>query len=220
MEFDNDDLEEKERRQEIANRIRSLREDNELSIQEMAWATGRSPEEYEARESGEQDLTFTFLFKCARKLGVDITELMTGESPHISWYSIVRAGEGMSIKRHSEFEYLHKAPFFKNRLCEPFLVDVPYDERLQHEPIHLSYHAGQELDYVIKGHLRFQFEDHTEDVGPGDTLLYNSGRGHGIIAIGGEDAQILAVVLPTDEPDEDPDNKPADADDPRGSWIR
>lgn len=208
MEFSGDELAEREQRQEIANRIRSLREDNELSIQEMAWATGRSPEEYEARESGEADLTFTFLFKCARKLGVDITELMTGESPHIKWYSIVRAHEGMQIKRHSQFEYLHKAPFFKGRMCEPFLVDVPYDEKLQHEPIHLSYHAGQELDLVIKGHLRFQFEDHAEDVGPGDTLLYDSGRGHGIIAIGGEDAQIFAVVLPTEERDMDPDNKP------------
>ena len=208
MEFSGDELAEREQRQEIANRIRSLREDNELSIQEMAWATGRSPEEYEARESGEADLTLTFLFKCARKLGVDITELMTGESPHIKWYSIVRAHEGMQIKRHSQFEYLHKAPFFKGRMCEPFLVDVPYDEKLQHEPIHLSYHAGQELDLVIKGHLRFQFEDHAEDVGPGDTLLYDSGRGHGIIAIDGEDAQIFAVVLPTEERDMDPDNKP------------
>lgn len=202
MEFSTDELAEREQRQEIANRIRSLREDNDLTIEEMARATGRSAAEYAARESGEQDLTFTFLFKCARKLGVDITELMTGESPHIKWYSIVRAGEGMAIKRHSEFEYLHKAPFFKGRMCEPFLVDVPFDEKLQHEPIHLSYHAGQELDLVLKGHLRFQFEDHTEEVGPGDTLLYDSGRGHGIIAIGGQDAQIFAIVLPADEPDE------------------
>ncbi|MBP3885912.1 MAG: helix-turn-helix transcriptional regulator [Olsenella sp.] len=185
-----------EHRKEIANRIRSLREDNDLTIEDMARATGRSAEEYEKRESGEMDLTFTFLYKCAKMFGVDITELMTGESPHIKWYSIVRPEEGMHIDRHSDFEYLHKAPFFKGRLCEPFLVDVPYQEESQNAPIHLSYHKGQELDYVLKGHLRFAFEDHIEEVGPGDTLLYDSGRGHGIIAIGGEDAQILAVVIP------------------------
>ena len=168
----------------------------------MAHATGRSPEEYAARESGEMDLTFTFVYKCAAKLGVDVVELLTGESPHLKHYSIVRAGEGLPIERREDFHYLHKAPFFKNRLCEPFLVDVPYQEESQNAPIHLSYHKGQELDYVLKGHLRFAFEDHIEEVGPGDTLLYDSGRGHGIIAIGGEDAQILAVVLDPEKAEE------------------
>lgn len=190
---------EQESRQDIANRIRSLREDNELTIEDMAKATGRSPEEYAARESGEDDLTFTFLYKCARTLGVDIVELLTGESPHIKWYSVTHPEEGLEILRRKDFNYLHKAPFFKNRLCEPFLVDIPYQEESQHQPIHLSYHAGQELDYILSGHCRFAFEDRIVDVGPGDTLLYNSGRGHGIIAIGGEDAQILAVVMPDRE---------------------
>ena len=182
-------------RQEIASRIRSLREDAEYSIEEMAKATGRSPEEYAARESGEMDLTFTFVYKCAAKLGVDVVELLTGESPHLRHYSIVRAGEGLPIERREEFHYLHKAPYFRDRIGEPFYVDIPYDEELQTKPIHLSYHAGQEFDYVLKGHLRFAFEDHIEEVGPGDTLYYDSGRGHGMIALGGEPATIIAIVF-------------------------
>ena len=182
-------------RQEIASRIRSLREDAELTYEDMARATGRSPEEYAARESGEMDLTFTFVYKCAAKLGVDVVELLTGESPHLKHYSIVRAGEGLPIERREEFHYLHKAPYFKNRIGEPFYVDIPYDEELQTKPIHLSYHAGQEFDYVLKGHLRFAFEDHIEEVGPGDTLYYDSGRGHGMIALGGEPATIIAIVF-------------------------
>ncbi len=187
---------EQESRKDIANRIRSLREDYDLTIEDMAKATGRSPKEYAARESGDMDLTFTFLYKCAKTFGVDIIELLTGESPHIKWYSIVEADDGLVISRHSDFHYVHKAPFFKHRLCDPFLVTVPYQEESQNEPIHLSYHKGQELDYVLSGHLRFAFEDRIEEVGPGDALLYDSGRGHGMIAIGGEDAQILAVVMP------------------------
>ena len=182
-------------RQDVANRIRSLREDNDFTIDEMAIATGRSAEEYAARESGDMDLTFTFVYKCAKKLGVDVVELLTGESPRLKHYEIVRAGEGLPLERHTDFHYLHKAPHFKDRLGEPFLVDVPYQEASQTEPIHLSYHEGQEFDFVIKGHLRFRFENHFEEAGPGDTLFYDSGRGHGIIAIGGEDAQILAVVF-------------------------
>lgn len=187
-------------RRDVANRIRSLREDNDFTISEMAQATGRSEAEYAARESGDMDLTFTFVYKCARKLGVDVVELLTGESPRLRHYEVVREGEGLPLERHTDFHYLHKAPHFRGRLGETFLVDVPYQAESQHEPIHLSYHEGQEMDYVLKGRLRFRFEDHVEEVGPGDTLFYDSGRGHGMIALDGEDAQILAVVFnPKDE---------------------
>ncbi|MBR2521694.1 MAG: helix-turn-helix transcriptional regulator [Coriobacteriales bacterium] len=64
---------------EVAFRIRSLREDLEFTPEEMAEATNRSVEEYIAQESGEEDLSFTFLYKCAEKLGVDVIELLTSE---------------------------------------------------------------------------------------------------------------------------------------------
>ena len=182
-------------RLDIANRIRSLREDNDFTIEDMAKATGRSAQEYAARENGSMDLTFTFVYKCAKKFGVDVVELLTGESPRLKHYEIVRAGEGLVLERHSDFHYLHKAPHFKNRLGEVFLVDVPYQPESQNEPIHLSYHEGQEMDFVLKGRLRFRFEDHFEEAGVGDTLYYDSGRGHGMIAIGGEPCVFLAIVM-------------------------
>lgn len=180
---------------EVANRIHALREDMDLSMQDMAEATGRSVEEYAAQESGEQDLSFTFLYKCAEKLGVDVIELLTGENPHLSGYSLTRASDGLSIKRRAGFEYLHKAPHFRNKLAEPFLVRAPYIAEEQDKPIHLSRHEGQELDYVISGKLRFAYEDHIEELEPGDMLMYDSGRGHGMIATGGEPCTFLAVVL-------------------------
>ena len=164
-------------------------------MQEMADATGRSVAEYAAQESGEQDLSFTFLYKCAKKLGVDVIELLTGETPHLKGYSLVRAGDGLSIKRRAGFEYLHKAPHLGNKLAEPFVVTAPYLEEEQDKPIHLSYHKGMELDYIISGKLRFAYEENIEEVGPGDTLMYDSGRGHGMIAIGGEPCVFLAIVM-------------------------
>lgn len=181
--------------EEITRRIRALREDMEFTLQEMADATGRSVAEYEAQESGKQDLSFTFLYKCAEKFGVDVVDLLTGETPHLGGYSIVRAGDGLSIKRRAGFEYLHKAPHFKNKLAEPFLVTAPYLEEEQDAPIHLSYHKGQELDYIISGRMRFAYEDHIEELEAGDLLMYDSGRGHGMIATGGEPCTFLAVVM-------------------------
>ena len=184
---------------EVAGRIRSLREDLDITMQEMSEATGRSVAEYSAQESGEQDLSFSFLYKCAERLGVDVIEILTGESPHLKGYSLTRANEGLPIRRRAGFEYLHKAPHFRNKQCEPFVVTAPYIEEEQNQPIHLSKHAGQEFDYVLSGKLRFAYENHVEELEPGDCLLYDSGRGHGMIATGGEPCTFIAIVMKPDD---------------------
>ncbi len=180
---------------EVAGRIRSLREDMDLTMQEMAEATGRTVAEYAEMESGEQDLSFTFLYRCAERFGVDMIELLTGEGPHLTGYSVVRSGEGLSIKRRAGFEYRHLAPTFKHKLCEPFFVTAPYKAEEQDLPIHLSRHGGQEFNYIVSGNMRFAYEGHVEELGAGDALLYDSGRGHGMIATGGAPCTFLAIVL-------------------------
>ena len=95
-------------------------------------------------ENGEQDFGFTFLYKCADKLDVDIVELLTGENPRLSFYSIVRKGEGLDIKRRAGFKYEHLNYRFKNKIAETFLVTAPYFEEEQDQPIPLSTHSGQE----------------------------------------------------------------------------
>lgn len=181
---------------EVSRRVRALREDLDLTMQEMAEATDRTVAEYSAIESGEQDLTFTFLYRCAEKFGVDMIELLTGEGPHLTGYSVVRAGEGLSIKRREGFEYRHLAPNFKDKLAEPFFVTAPFIAEEQDRPIHLSRHDGQEIDFVVSGRLRFAYEGgHVEELSAGDTLYYDSGRGHGMIAVGSEPCTFLAIVL-------------------------
>ena len=180
---------------EVAGRIRALREDMDLTMQEMAEATGRSVAEYAAQEAGEEDLSFTFLYKCAERFGVNVIELLTGENPHLTGYSLTRDGGGLSIKRRAGFEYLHKAPHFRHKLAEPFVVTAPFLEEEQDKPVHLSRHEGQELDFIISGQMRFAYEDHEEILNPGDVVMYDSGRGHGMIATGGAPCVFLAVVM-------------------------
>lgn len=181
--------------QEVSGRIRALREDLGITMQEMAEATGRSLAEYAAQESGQQDFSFTFLYKCAERLGVDMVDLLTGSSPRLSRYSLVRKGDGIHIKRRAGFEYLHKAPYFKGKLAEPMLVTVPWEAALEDQPIHLSYHEDQEIDFVLSGRMRFAYENHVEELEPGDLVMFDASRGHGMIAVGGEPLEFLTVVI-------------------------
>ena len=182
--------------EEVAGRIRALREDLEITQQEMADATGRTLAEYAAQESGAQDLSFTFLYKCAERLGVDVIELLTGENPHLSGYSLTRAADGLSIKRRAGFEYLHKAPHFKNKLAEPFLVTAPLPSRKSRTlPYTCPTTSARSSTFILSGRMRFAYEDHVEELEAGDLLMYDSGRGHGMIATGGEPCTFLAIVM-------------------------
>ncbi len=180
---------------EVAERIRTLREIMEFSEEEMAQKTGVTVEEYRNYESGNADFTFTFIFKCAEAFGVDMIEILTGEKPKLSFYSIVRNGTGLPISRRAGFSYQHLAYRFTGKLSEPFLVTAPYSEEDQQKPIHLSYHEGQEFDYIISGHLKVALEDKVEILGPGDAIYYDSSHGHGMIATGGEPCTFLAMIL-------------------------
>lgn len=188
---------------EIAERIRALRDILELSPEEVALAAGVSTEDYIRAEKGEVDFGFTFLYKCADKFGVDIVELLTGSTPKLSFYSVVRAGEGLDIKRREGFKYGHLAYRFRDKVSEPFVVTAPYDEKAQNEPIALSSHAGQEFDYILKGSLKVQLEDHIEILNEGDAVYYDSGRQHGMIATGGDECVFLAVVMRDRTEDQD-----------------
>lgn len=106
---------------EVAHRIRESREILGISEEEMARCTGVTLENYRTLEAGETDFTFTFIFKCAARLGVDTTDLLKGESPTLEEYSITRAGCGLPIARRRGFRYENLAPLFKNKTAEPFV---------------------------------------------------------------------------------------------------
>lgn len=180
---------------EIAQRIRGMREILEISVEDMAQRTDVTVAEYQEYETGAKDYSFTFLYECAKAFGIDVVELLTGENPKLGAYSVVRSGKGLPIRRRKSFTYQHLAYRMKNKLAEPFLVTAPYLEEEQSQPIHLTHHEGQEMDYVLKGSLKVQVDDHIEVLGEGDTIFYNSGHPHGMIATGGSDCVFLAVVI-------------------------
>ena len=64
---------------QIAARLRALREDSGHSVESLARATGVSADLCRQIESGQIDIGFSFLYKAAEFLKVDLTELLTGE---------------------------------------------------------------------------------------------------------------------------------------------
>lgn len=180
---------------QIAERIRGLREIIGKSVGEMAEICGVSEAEYRRAENGEYDFSFTFLHKCAKAFGIEIEELLTGDTAKLSGYSVVRRGEGTPLTRRKGFKYQHLATYFKSKYSEPFLVCAKYDPEEQTCEIPLSTHEGEEFDYILKGSLKVCINGHVEVLHEGDAIYYDSSVGHGMIAAEGGDCEFLAVVI-------------------------
>ena len=189
--------------QEMAFRIRDLREITGKTIAEMAKMTGVTEEEYSACEEGRSDLNFAFLYRCALALGVDVTDIIEGSSPKLSSYTLTRSGEGRRIEEAHGMVYYSLAHLFKNRIADPLLVEVHYNPEAEYRDIELTSHSGQEFDIVVSGQLKVQVGEHAEVLQAGDIIYYDSHTPHGMIAVGGTDCVFYAVVLGQEEGEEE-----------------
>lgn len=192
--------------QEIADRVKELRTIEGLSEEYMAQKIGVTVDEYKLYEAGNQELDFAFLYTCAQVLNVDVTELIEGVTPRLSSYIMTRQGEGLRVEQAHGMTYYNLAYKFRDRVAEPLFVHSVFSPEAQLKPIEVTVHEGHEFDIVIKGHLKVQLGNHTEVLGPGDTIYYDSSTPHGMIATDGADCDFYAIVL---DPDRNAASKPA-----------
>ncbi len=200
---------------EMAGRIRELREIEGLSIAEMAAKTDVSEEEYLQCEQGLKDLNFAFIYRCALAFNVDVTDIIGGVSPTLRSYTVTRNGMGQKIEQAHGLTYFNLAAPFMNRIADPLYVKCSYSEEAEHSDIALTTHEGQECDIVLEGQIKVQIGEHTEILGPGDSIYYDSDTPHGMIAVNGKDAAFYAIVLKPDI-----DDSRANAHKPLASAVR
>ena len=184
---------------EIVRRIRLMRLDAGYSVEEMADKTDISAELYQTYEAGETDLPFTFIHKCSLAFGIELADILEGQSANLTSYTVTRKGKGQVTASEDGIEIKNLAPRFKKKLGEPYFVKYEYSAEQQEKPIHTTTHSGQEFDMVLSGTLKVQIGDNTEVLREGDSIFYNSSEPHGMIAVGGEDCTFLAVVFAGNE---------------------
>jgi transcriptional regulator with XRE-family HTH domain len=177
---------------EIAQRLRALREIEDIGEEDMAAALGRSVQEYRRYENGEEDFPFSFLYTAAGKLKVDLTDLMTGEGARLHVYSLVRKGEGLKMERRRAYQYRHLAPIFKNRIMEPFLVRV--EPKDTHSAIDKNSHAGQEINYITSGSMTFFIGENSVLLKEGDLVYFDASHPHAMRAEDGKPCEFLAII--------------------------
>jgi quercetin dioxygenase-like cupin family protein len=178
---------------EIAARVRVLREIEEISGETLARELGFDPGEYNRWEAGEADFPMGALVELAARFKVDLTELIRGEPSRLTTYTVTRGGSAPEVARRPMYTYWNLAYNFHRKKAEPFLVEASPDT--ESKPLSLNTHPGQEFDYVLEGRLLISVGGHETELGPGDSIYYDSSEPHGMKALGGERTRFLAFVF-------------------------
>lgn len=177
----------------IALRISDMREIRGISQEEMARKMGMSREEYISYENGEQDFSFSFLYKASGILGVEMAELLTGDMPKLDFAAVVRAGKGLRYERRKDYEHSHLAFNFKGRKADPFFVTVRSDckpgQRIPNS------HESQEFMYIVSGTLLFRLGDFTTVLHEGDSVYYDCTRPHDMYAVECDECKFITVII-------------------------
>ena len=160
--------------QEIASRVKDMREVCEMSVQQLADKLDVDTETYTKYESGEIDIPASILYEISLIFDVDTSLLLTGED------------------RREAYDYENLASNFMHKTMESFIVTVmPRNDNYIPEP---NYHKGFEFVYILEGTLRIYIKDNVIDLNEGDSIYFDSTHKHSMVAVGDKKAKFLDVL--------------------------
>lgn len=177
--------------QQIAERLKGLRESLDLSMEQMAEQCKHPVADIERFETGEQDIPMSFLFDVAQCFHIDTSTLISGDEPRMTAYFLTRYGRGISVERTKVYKYQALASGYKRPKAEPFEVTVEPDDR----PLYLNTHKGEEFNYVLEGRLQLHINGKDLVLNPGDSIYFDSSYPHGMKALDNQPVKFLAIIL-------------------------
>jgi mannose-6-phosphate isomerase-like protein (cupin superfamily) len=151
-------------------------------------------EQYGKYEDGLEDIPVSVLMAAAPLLGVDVTALISGEEPRMKVFSLVRKGQGLEVERRKEYKYHDLSYNFAGRKADAFIVSVSPSKDPDESP-HTYSHDGQEFNYMLSGRMKVIVSGHELVLEEGDSIYFDSGKEHAMVALGDAGATFLAVTI-------------------------
>ncbi|MGW4894549.1 helix-turn-helix domain-containing protein [Kitasatospora sp. NPDC004240] len=176
----------------MTSRLRVLRKQNRLSLEALAAQVGVTKSYLSKVERGISDPSISTALKLAHALNVDVGRLFSDEvEPEL--VTVVRAGERTTIAAGAgpgAPHYEGIATGLSGKQMVPFMMYPPTDAA--GSPF--KSHAGEEFFFVHAGTAELEFPERTVELGPGDSVYFNSALPHRCRSTGPEPAAILVVI--------------------------
>jgi transcriptional regulator with XRE-family HTH domain len=162
----------------IGLQIRTLRRSLEITAADLAARAGLSGSMLSKIERGLASPSIATLARLAASLKVPVSRFLTSYDDRRDC-SFVRAGRGVTVERRGSkcghiYELLGHS-LSGDLFVEPYLVTLTREAT----PYPSFQHTGVEFVYVLKGRMRYRYQDKLFDLSPGDALLFDATALHG-----------------------------------------
>jgi transcriptional regulator with XRE-family HTH domain len=177
----------------IGQRIKKLREEKGISLDELSKLTGFEVDVLSQIEKQEIQPQLGTVMKLSKALESAFGRLVSGVGDKL--YSITRKADRKIVSRSTSqkgkqqlYTYMSLAPEVKGRHMEALVVQL--EENPEEES---SVHGGEEFVFVLDGVVKLKIGDERFELEPGDSAYYLSTTSHVIAAKQGK-ATIIAVL--------------------------
>ncbi len=180
---------------DIGERIRRMREAQDLSREEVCGLAGLSADRLAAFEEGREVPSIGVVIKLSRVLGSKVDGLLHGGATASDALTVCRAGEvGVGYDQgDTDQGYTYRSltrPGTPGHGMEPFLLT--FDPRVTDaRPLA---HDGQEFVYVLEGSIELFYDGRLTTLRPGDSAYLEASRPHLFRGLGEAPSRMLAVV--------------------------
>ena len=179
---------------DLGLRVRSLRKERGLTLEQAAGQAGLARSTLSKIENGQMSPTFDALKKLAVGLEISVPQLFTPpKDTRVSGrMALTRAGEGAA---HPTATYEHE--LLAGALTKKAML--PYRARVRARSFDefdgWVRHDGEEFLFVLTGAIRLITEFYEPfEMRRGDSAYYDASMGHNVISVSEDDATILWVT--------------------------
>lgn len=184
------------RRDEFGKRLKELRIQRNLRLSDVAALTGLAVSTISKVERNQMALTYDRLQQLAGGLGVDFAALFQsgGDTYHRGLIALAETGK---FRRQETAQYNYEYLFTDvwGKAMVPITGTVK-----SHSPSDFAgfnSHVGEEFVHVISGEITIYFDGAPPaTVREGESIYFDSSRGHNYTSSSKEDARILVVCTP------------------------
>lgn len=177
----------------FGRRLRAARTRRGWTLAQLAKRSGLAISTISKTERGLMAPTYDRMLQLAQGLGVDMAEFFAteGESHSTGGFSVSRRGDAHPQETgHYVYEMLF--PEIRNKAMTPMLGTLRADRPMEFEDF--LRHPGQEFLLVLEGRVTVHAEGRAPvTLSAGESVYFDSARGHLYTAEDGQDARILVV---------------------------
>lgn len=174
------------KRQPLGKRVKRLRLDRKLSLNDMANKTGLAKDYISSLEKGHLIPPVAVILQLSKALGIDSGILLREEKEEEA-----RKREDDYRKRTESYSYETLTPPGGERYLKAFRVLI--EPKSDHKGVSYK-HSGEEFIYVIKGKVEVIVGENTNVLGPNESVHFNSDIVHKIRNLSARRAELLVVL--------------------------